>query len=88
MIKGVSKKIIEVNGNDEDFFEKVILFVKTDNILQDKVQIRNQTKRYMEKIKDNGENKVKESNDNVWYYLFFLFLGSFISWAIVLMFFL
>lgn len=40
MLKGVSKRIIEVNNPDSEYFEKAVLYLRSDRPLCDERQLR------------------------------------------------
>jgi hypothetical protein len=60
MIKGVNKKIIEVNNPDSQYFDKVILYIKPSAEIQSRNEIAYEVDRYLKSlIKHRGNTKKK-----------------------------
>lgn len=56
MIRGISKKIIEVNDTGSELFEKALLFVKSDNSLSDR-ELKNEADRIiLSYMSENGNS--------------------------------
>lgn len=55
MLKGTNRRIIEINKTGNDYFEKAILFVKTDKTEYPTSTLQNQADEYISKLctKDN-----------------------------------
>lgn len=56
MIRGISKKIIEVNDTGSEFFEKALFVVKSDSSLDDKKLKNEADKIVLTYFSDNTDN--------------------------------
>ena len=61
MIRGISKKIIEVNDTGSEMFEKALFFVKCDCSLDDKL-LKNEANKIINTYfeNENNNNQIKE----------------------------
>lgn len=75
MIKGVNKKVIEINNPNSCYFDKVILYLKPNNDIQSSNELSFEVDRYLKSlIKENiNTNDKKKAN-----------LGFILGMAIVL----
>lgn len=63
MIKGVNKKIIEINNPDSQYFDKVILYIKPNREIQSSNELSYEVDKYLKSIiKDKNK---KKHNDNL-----------------------
>lgn len=59
MIKGVNKRIVEVNDTDSKYFEKILFFVKSDCNYSNSVELENEAKRIVKKYQITKNKKMK-----------------------------
>ena len=64
MIKGVNKKVIEINNPNSCYFDKVILYLKPNNDIQSSNELSFEVDRYLKSlIKENiNTNDKKKAN--------------------------
>ena len=83
MIRGISKKIIEVNDTGSELFEKALFFVKSDNSLSDRA-LKNEADRIiLSYMSENGNSykmgylrkKDKQKNKNITFVVCTALLG-------------
>lgn len=75
MIKGVNKKIIEINNPNSSYFDKVILYLKPNNNIQSSNELSFEVDRYLKSlIRENIDNNSKKKAN----------LGVILGMAIVL----
>ncbi len=58
MIKGINKKIIEINNINNDYFEKAIFYIKNEKIAMPKTKLVNQADKYLNEI-SSSSSKLK-----------------------------
>ena len=56
MIKGVNKRIIEINEYDSKTFEKAILFLKPNVKNINEITLKNEAKKYLKNLETNKLN--------------------------------
>lgn len=79
MIKGVNKKIIEINNPESPYFDKVILYIKPNREIHSSNELTYEVDKYLKSIiKDKQQNK---SNKNP---LFDHNVGVIIGMALIL----
>lgn len=80
MVKGVNKQIIEINGSENDYFDKVILFVKPERRFITKKNLERQAKDYVAQI--GGSPKKHRFGLQKMYLKYFLSaaLGAVFTW--------
>ena len=77
MIKGVNKKIIEINNPDSSYFDKVILYIKPNNEIHTTNELSFEVDRYLKSlIKDNKKKNIKRNQN--------LSIGFIVGMAVVL----
>lgn len=82
MIRGISKRIIEINDTGSDFFEKAVFFVKPDSDKSDKA-LKNEADKIISAYFSNiipteslGYLRVKDSKQNKKHKLMMVVLGA------------
>lgn len=86
MVKGVNKRIIEVVGNDNDYFEKAILFMKPENVIKNKVVAQKETSKYVKNL--NNDDLNIQSKNNIFMYIISSLFGGFLTFVFMFFFFL
>ena len=88
MIRGISKRIIEINDTGSDFFEKAVFFVKPDSDKSDKA-LKNEADKIISAYFSNiipteslGYLRVKDSKQNKKHKLMMVVLGAVLTTAI------
>lgn len=56
MIKGVNKRIIEINEFDSQIFDKAILFIKPTAKFYNEFSLNNEAKKYLKGLEENKSN--------------------------------
>lgn len=69
MVKGITKRIIEINNTDNVYFEKVILFVRPDKTGYPIKFLNDQAQGYVKDLSGQKKNCKKKAS-NVMLYLF------------------
>ena len=57
MLKGINRRIIEINRTNNDYFEKAILFVKSDKSNCNKQTLSDQASQFLNNLPSNNKNK-------------------------------
>lgn len=50
MVKGINKRIVEVNVTENEVFEKAILFVRNESVSEDDAHLNREAKDYLDDI--------------------------------------
>lgn len=59
MIRGVSKCVVEVNNTENDYFERAILFVRSEKQNTDQSVITQQATSYLKTLTKQGHKRTK-----------------------------
>lgn len=59
MVKGVNKQIIEINGEDSDYFDRAILFVKPERKFLTKKNLEKQANSYVSGLEGKSVKEKK-----------------------------
>ncbi len=78
MLKGTNRRIIEVNRTNSDYFEKAILFVKTDKVGYPTNTLNNEANEFLRNIDKADSKKFSKTT--------FLFIILFFSMIAVIIF--
>ena len=57
MIKGVNRRVIEINNPDGEYFEKAILFVKPEKSSDKPETLRIAARKYLSELDENDRRK-------------------------------
>lgn len=57
MIKSVNKLVLEINNTENQYFEKVILFVRPDQIETNNLQLQENAKQFLKTVNCNQRKK-------------------------------
>lgn len=55
MVKGVNKQIIEINGDENDYFDKAILFVKPERRFISQNSLQKEAKTYIQNLEEKPQ---------------------------------
>lgn len=81
MLKGTNRRIIEINKTDNDYFEKAILFVKTDKSECPPETLNSQADEYLSQLCTN--QKKKANRFTVLFTALFILMIAILIYAIV-----
>ncbi|MCC8068327.1 MAG: hypothetical protein LIO71_00950 [Ruminococcus sp.] len=65
MIKGVNKKIIEINNPNSSYFDKVILYLKPNNNIQSSNELSFEIDRYLKSLMKESISKKDKKNSSL-----------------------
>lgn len=80
MVKGITKRIIEINNTDNVYFEKVILFVRPEKIGYPVKILKDQAQGYVKDLSGKKKNRRKKFLS----VLFYILAGSILFTCIAL----